>query len=370
MAKKRAAVSMQRNLWLVVSFGVLLCVLALLRIHSHQSPPELLRNPEPPFVGIPKIAFLFLARGHLPLDFIWHCFFQNADVERFSIYIHSAPGFVFNKATTRSPFFHGRQLNNSIQVAWGESSMIKAERLLLGEALEDPANQRFVLLSDSCVPLYNFSFTYKYLLSSSKSFVDSFLNTKESRYNPKMSPTITQEKWRKGSQWITLVREHARVAVADDVIFPLFRKYCKRRPALDIDKMKNMKPVVQKEHNCIPDEHYIQTLLSISKLDDELERRTLTYTAWNVSSTQMDRQNWHPVTFKYADASPHHINEIKNIGHVYYPTEYRNEWCKSNATLVPCFLFARKFSQGAAMRLLSEGLVGPFDAATLLTSSS
>lgn len=31
---------------------------------------------------------------------------------------------------------------------WGESSMIQAERLLLDAALEDPANQRFVLLSD------------------------------------------------------------------------------------------------------------------------------------------------------------------------------------------------------------------------------
>lgn len=35
-----------------------------------------------------------------------------------------------------------------VQVGWGESSMIEAERLLLGEALGDPANQRFVLLSD------------------------------------------------------------------------------------------------------------------------------------------------------------------------------------------------------------------------------
>lgn len=30
--------------------------------------------------------------------------------------------------------------------------MIEAERLLLGKALEDPANQRFVLLSDRLVP--------------------------------------------------------------------------------------------------------------------------------------------------------------------------------------------------------------------------
>lgn len=40
-----------------------------------------------------------------------------------------------------------------LQVIWGESSMIEAERLLLSAALEDPANQRFVLLSDRSVGL-------------------------------------------------------------------------------------------------------------------------------------------------------------------------------------------------------------------------
>jgi hypothetical protein len=33
-------------------------------------------------------------------------------------------------------------------VAWGEPTMVEAERMLFAAALEDPANQRFVLLSD------------------------------------------------------------------------------------------------------------------------------------------------------------------------------------------------------------------------------
>ena len=57
---------------------------------------------------------------------------------------------------------------------------------------------------------------------------------------------------------------------------------------------------------------------------------------------------------------------LQAINHVYYETEYRTEWCQSNSTSVPCFLFARKFSQGAAMRLLSEGVVGHFDTSALL----
>jgi len=34
------------------------------------------------------------------------------------------------------------------QVVWGEATMVEAERLLFAAALQDPANQRFVLLSD------------------------------------------------------------------------------------------------------------------------------------------------------------------------------------------------------------------------------
>lgn len=34
------------------------------------------------------------------------------------------------------------------QVVWGEATMVEAERMLFAAALQDPANQRFVLLSD------------------------------------------------------------------------------------------------------------------------------------------------------------------------------------------------------------------------------
>ncbi|KAI3849055.1 hypothetical protein MKX03_011498 [Papaver bracteatum] len=356
----------------VITLSAILCVYSLLRIHSqskkYSSSSSIRRSyslVDEPFRGSPKIAFLFLTRRNLPLDFLWETFFQNADAGNFSIYVHSEPGYVFDESTTRSPIFYGRQLKKSIQVLWGESSMIEAERLLFDEALQDPANQRFVLLSDSCVPLYNFSHIYNHMMSSSKSFVDSFLDAKEGRYNPKMSPNIPKSKWRKGSQWIALVRKHAKVIVNDDVVLPVFKRYCKRRPPMDFGRGKqNLK--FQTQHNCIPDEHYVQTLLAMSDLEGELERRTLTYTFWNESKTKTDKKGWHPFTFGYADAGTQQINEIKVINHVNYESEYRVEWCKSNSTPVTCFIFARKFSRGAAMRLLSEGIVGNFKATALL----
>lgn len=302
----------------------------------------------------PKLGFLFLARNRLPLDFMWQQFFKDAEEHSFSIYIHSRPGFVYNEITTVCTFCYGRQLSDSIQVLWGESSMIEAERILLRKALEDPANQRFILVSDSCVPLYNFSYTYDYVMASSKSFVDSFLDPKGSRYNPKMAPTIQKDKWRKGSQWVTLIRKHAEVMVADNKIFPVFKQHCKRRPLLPEHLRKQAQPkVVQKEHDCIPDEHYVQTLLAMRGLEEELERRTITYTLWNQSTSKLDMKGWHPVTFKPADVDARLIKNIKGTDHVYYETEFRTEWCSSNGKPLPCFLFARKFSRGAAMQLLN-----------------
>ncbi|KAG0462707.1 hypothetical protein HPP92_021183 [Vanilla planifolia] len=383
MTKKRVAatlapVPLRRTLWtgiqFVASLSVVAFLVAFLRIQNFSPvPPQLvhLRFRDPvSFSGEPKIAFLFLSRAGLPLDFVWHQFFKNARAGNFSIYVHSKPAFKLDKSTTMSSFFYDRQLEDSVQVDWGEASMIEAERLLLKAALKDPANQRFVLVSDSCIPLYNFDYVYNYLTSSPKSFVDSFLDKKECRYNEKMSPFIPKDKWRKGSQWIILIRRHAEVVVDDDVIFPVFKKHCKRRLAKNLDEEHIIKPADKKQRSCIPDEHYLPTLLSMGELDDQLERRTLTYTLWNSSNNATDKQSWHPVTFQYGNASPKEINKIKNIKHVYYDTDSRTEWCQSNGTFVPCFLFARKFSRGAGMRLLSEGFFGPFEPSLLLPESS
>lgn len=49
----------------------------------------------------------------------------------------------------------------------------------------------------------------------------------------------------------------------------------------------------------------------ISGLDNELERRGVTYTLWNQSTIKGKTRSWHPLTFDYADAAPQKLNEIK-----------------------------------------------------------
>jgi hypothetical protein len=60
----------------------------------------------------------------------------------------------------------------------------EAERRLLKAALEDPRNQRFVLLSESCAPLYPPQVVYLQLLSDGKS-----------RLNACNQPSRLAERW-------------------------------------------------------------------------------------------------------------------------------------------------------------------------------
>ncbi|KAG6534607.1 hypothetical protein ZIOFF_008510 [Zingiber officinale] len=207
----------------------------------------------PPVVDTqkPKIAFLFIARNRLPLEFVWDAFchcrlrkranFRSLFTPGPGLYSmkppHDLPIFIIVKSTTayrlNSIFFA------STVVEWGEASMIEAERILLRNAIKDSFNERFLFLSDSCIPLYNFSYIYKYIMSTTTSFIDRcypvttlpsldlFADTKEGRYNPRMNPVIPVYNWRKGSQWVVLTRKHAQVMINDDAVLPEFEKHCR-----------------------------------------------------------------------------------------------------------------------------------------------
>ncbi|KAI3786708.1 hypothetical protein L1987_40601 [Smallanthus sonchifolius] len=103
---------------------------------------------------MPKIAFMFLTRGPLPLLPLWERFFEGQDATKYSIYVHTHPG--FELGVSISSVFYNRQIPSQA-VEWGTVSLVDAERRLLGNALLDFSNERFVLLSESCIPIYNFS---------------------------------------------------------------------------------------------------------------------------------------------------------------------------------------------------------------------
>ena len=56
-----------------------------------------------------------------------------------------------------------------MQTKWGTHSLSKATRLLLTAALQNPLNQRFVLMCGTSIPLRPARFTYTQLLAEQRS---------------------------------------------------------------------------------------------------------------------------------------------------------------------------------------------------------
>ncbi|GKV03527.1 hypothetical protein SLEP1_g15815 [Rubroshorea leprosula] len=267
-----------------------------------------------PFKRVPKIAFMFLTKGPMPLAPLWERFFKGYE-GLYSIYIHSLPSFEGKFRSTS--VFHGRQIPSQV-AEWGKMSMCDAERRLLANALLDISNEWFILLSESCIPLYNFNFIYHYIKKSKYSFVGAFDDPGpfgRGRYNLNMAPEVIITQWRKGSQWFEINRKLAINLVADSTYYPKFEQFCK--PA------------------CYVDEHYFPTMLTIQAAD-LLANRSITWVDWS-------RGGAHPATFGGADISDGFFRRI-----------FKGRNCTyNNRPSSVCYLFARKFAPSALEPLLN-----------------
>lgn len=72
--------------------------------------------------------------------------------------------------------FYRTDIAERVHVSWGTFALVDATRALLRAALQDPANQRFVLLSESGVPLYPPAATHQQLLAEPRSRINACAN--------------------------------------------------------------------------------------------------------------------------------------------------------------------------------------------------
>nr|AFK47927.1 unknown [Lotus japonicus] len=261
-------------------------------IASHAVIRDILNTP--PVSQNPKIAFMFLTPGSLPFEKLWDKFFQGHE-GKFSVYVHASK----TKPVHVSRYFVNRDIRSS-QVVWGKISMIDAERRLLANALQDLDNQQFVLLSDSCVPLFNFDYIFHYLVHTNISFVDSFRDPGphgNGRYSEHMLPEVEIKDFRKGAQWFSMKRQHADIVVADHLYCSKFQDFC--QPGFE-------------GKNCIADEHYLPTFFKIVDPGGIAN--------WSVTHVDWSERKWHPKSYKAQDVT---YGLLKNI----------TVWCYYNCNL-------------------------------------
>lgn len=103
----------------------------------------------------------------------------------FSIYVHAPPKV---RDYHKNSLFRGKLVTHRVATQWGAHTLVEATRHLLWEAFRDPLNTRFILLSESDIPLYDPLTFYQQLQSETKSRLDTCVHegTSPWRWHPKM----------------------------------------------------------------------------------------------------------------------------------------------------------------------------------------
>jgi hypothetical protein len=60
---------------------------------------------------VPKVAFMFLTKGAIPLAPLWEKFFRGHE-GRYTIYVHSHP--LYNHSFPLNSVFHGRRIPSQV----------------------------------------------------------------------------------------------------------------------------------------------------------------------------------------------------------------------------------------------------------------
>ena len=261
--------------------GLTPIVLANIEATPPTTPAKQQKKKQPP-TELPKIALLFLTRGPMPLEPIWREFLhvdpnylptKNGKAtwqKYFSMYVHTNPGFKYPRTSLFAPF----TIAKPIAAKWGDHSIIDAERKLLTTALQDPLNSFFILLSETHVPLYSYPTTYLQLITSPHSRIHACGNSSAEDEDRRMvyrmayemklvNSGISEDTWRKSSQWFGLIRSHAQLVTKDTIVDAAFRQYCYILP-----DPKNKEEYIR---FCVSDEHYIPTMLAINKKESEID---------------------------------------------------------------------------------------------------
>ena len=210
-----------------------------------------------------KIAFCFLIYEKINHEELWHKFFQNIDKNKYAIYIH----YKYNKPLK---YFEDCKLEYNILTKWGHVSFVHAYNLLLKKAYEDGCD-KFISLTNSCIPLKSFDHVYNFLTENDFAY---FNMTPQEQCFPRCN---------------SLLRFYDRSDIQkSSFLFILNRKLC----ALILSYSQTQ---IDEEYGNIdaPDEHFYIIAIYKHRLTDEI------ITTPNLADGATTFTNWEGMNYKY-----------------------------------------------------------------------
>lgn len=217
-----------------------------------------------------KIAFLFLTVDNIYHESFWQQFL-NGHEDQYSLYIHA-------KNSITSPFFSPHVIRAKVRTNWYHT--MQAQVALLRVALQDPHNDKFIFVSESCVPIQPFSYFFTTLINQDASIMRFWPNDRSA---PKRSLAKLPQPYRYANQqWIILNRKHATLMAYDQKYLTLIAEY-------DCDN-----------------EHYPSSFLALSNKLSEVKNQLSTLVDW-----ERAEEGAHPYIFKNFIENPQDLEIIQ-----------------------------------------------------------
>lgn len=233
-----------------------------------------------------KIALLFLTREELNQPSVWEALLCDAR-DKYSLYVHS-------KEPMNHPFFKEYRIPKIVPTTW--SVHVRAWQELLSEALKDPNNEKFVFVSEACVPMYTLNYIYDEIIK------DPYTHMAYGRpwwpSNGSREVVEVDPKHRYGNfEWMVLNRKHAELVAKDRGVVRIVSRH--------VNDQESYFPILFSIYNCL----------------DEVCNHTYTYANWEYAVNN----GANPYLFDvYDDLARELLEDAYNIGCLFLRKVSRN----------------------------------------------
>lgn len=200
---------------------------------------------------INKIAFLFLTLDNPNFPNIWDFYFKDHQ-DKINIYIHP-------KYPEKVTWQKDKIIKDLKQTEWG--LIVDAYKSLFREALLDKSNVKFIMISESCVPIKPFDKLYNDLTKNLDESLIKLLPITNYDWNSRLTQEIKNKIGKKN-----LIKHYARMCLS---------RHCIKKLLIS-DKLK----LFTKMH--VGDEFFLSSITPINNFKDF----TVTYDDWDYVEKQ------------------------------------------------------------------------------------
>lgn len=177
-----------------------------------------------------KVVFMFLVVDRLKNEHWWREWFDKADSgghkHDYSIVYHRGCAYGKQGDTISGDLLaeKGVAVLPATKTGWARNGLVRACILLMRFGLENPNNQWFVLLSDTCMPLYSFRDLIQHIRQEDESRFNDFgmtLDITMRRHIWQPGACGTSRRSHKADQWAMWIREDAEWFVRENHLLRL-----------------------------------------------------------------------------------------------------------------------------------------------------